>query len=237
MMDFTQASWEREEYAELLAWLENESEPEYAAFTKKGISSKYPISGVRIPKLRKLATQIKKGNYPAFLAICDQSFFETVLLRGLVTAGIKDLAELEEYFWDYAELVDYWCLCDTFCSSLKIMSKNQKHFLPMIETLIATQQEFKVRIGLVLLLCYYVDAPYLELIFNYLRRIQSEAYYVQMAEAWLICEVFVKFPEPAEKFLAERNLPKFVQNKAISKIRDSYRVDQMTKDRLVKYRI
>lgn len=236
-MDFTQASWEREEYAELLAWLENESEPEYAAFTKKGVSSQYPISGVRIPKLRKLAVQIKKGNYPAFLAVCDQSFFETVLLRGLVTAAIKDLAELEDYFWDYVELVDDWCLCDTFCNSLKIVAKNAEHFLQIIKTLITTQQEFKVRIGLVLLLCYYVEAPYIEVILNYLRQIRSEAYYVQMAEAWLLCEVFVKFPQPAEKFLAEHVLSKFVQNKAISKIRDSYRVDPATKDRLIKYRI
>lgn len=235
-MDFAKVAWDADEYQELLAWLENESEPEYAAFTKKGVTTRFPILGVRIPKLRKLAKIIQKGHYLNFLAVCDEKYFEVVLLRGLVTAQIKSLSELEEYFWAYVELIDDWCLCDSFCNSLKIVAKNPDYFLKVIQTLIATGQEFKIRTGLVLLLCYYVKEPYLEVIFGYLCKIKNEKYYVQMAEAWLLCEVFVHFPEAGERFLAERALPKFVQNKAISKIRDSYRVDRATKARIVQFR-
>lgn len=57
-----------------------------------------------------------------------------------------------------------------------------------------------------------------------------------MAEAWLICEIFTKYPENTIKYFENNNLNKFTINKAISKIRDSFRVSKEKKDYILKYK-
>ena len=51
-----------------------------------------------------------------------------------------------------------------------------------------------------------------------------------MAESWLVCELYVHYPQRVTEFLKRNNLNKFTQNKSISKIRDSYRVTKEEKD-------
>ena len=57
-----------------------------------------------------------------------------------------------------------------------------------------------------------------------------------MAQAWLICELYIKHPKETLKFVKQNNLNKFTHNKAISKIHDSYRVSREDKELLNKYR-
>ena len=74
-------------------------------------------------------------------------------------------------------------------------------------------------------------------IFVLLQQITNHAYYVDMAVAWLISYAIVKFPEKTIDLLAQKKLTKFVQNKAICKCRDSFRVDKHVKEMLIEYRI
>ena len=53
-----------------------------------------------------------------------------------------------------------------------------------------------------------------------------------MAESWLICELYIYYPQETTNFLKTNNLNKFTQNKSISKIRESYRVSKENKDYL-----
>ena len=57
-----------------------------------------------------------------------------------------------------------------------------------------------------------------------------EEYYVRMAIAWLVAECFIKYPEITLGYLKVSQLPKWTFNKAISKICDSYRVDEEMKE-------
>ncbi len=57
-----------------------------------------------------------------------------------------------------------------------------------------------------------------------------------MAMAWLLCEVFVKYPDITLKYFENNKLNKFTINKSISKIRDSYRVSKEIKDYILKFK-
>ena len=70
-----------------------------------------------------------------------------------------------------------------------------------------------------------------------IKSLNCDAYYVKMGAAWLVAELMVKFPLETEKYLKEKNLDRFIQNKAISKCHDSFRIDNETKMRLKSYRI
>lgn len=65
----------------------------------------------------------------------------------------------------------------------------------------------------------------------------NNTYYFQMGIAWLISFGMVKFKDKTYKLLEKRTLPKFTQNKAISKCRDSFRISLEDKEKLTKYRI
>ena len=94
------------------------------------------------------------------------------------------------------------------------------------------KEAFTIRVGLILLLCFYVEEEYILEILKKVKTISNEEYYVKMGLAWLLCECYIKFPKETRKLLEEKSLDRFVQNKTISKIRDSYRVSSEEKEYL-----
>ena len=69
-----------------------------------------------------------------------------------------------------------------------------------------------------------------------LGKVHHEGYYVKMAAAWAVSVCYVKFPEKTEVFLRKNLLDDFTHNKAIQKIRESYRVSKEDKERLKELR-
>ena len=85
-------------------------------------------------------------------------------------------------------------------------------------------------------LCHFVGEARLDEIFARFDAICHEGYYVKMAVAWAVSVCFVKCPVPTERYLASNRLDDFTQNKAIQKIRESFRVTPADKLRLLAYR-
>ena len=57
-----------------------------------------------------------------------------------------------------------------------------------------------------------------------------------MAISWLLCEIFINFKEETIKYLETCKLNDFIINKAIQKIRESYRVSKYDKEYLLKFK-
>ena len=235
-MNLKNIIWNKENYNKFIKYLKNISEKNYKEFSEKITFTKYEILGIRLPKLRYIVKEIIKGNYVSFLKISDNIYYEEVMIKLLIIASIKDLEECMNYFDTVIILIDNWALCDTFCNSLKIVNKNKEYFLIKIKKLISSNKTYYVRVGLILLLCYYVEEKYLDVIINLLDSIKSDEYYINMAEAWLICEIFIKYEDIGLKYLKNNKLNKFTNNKSISKIRDSYRVSKEMKDYILQFK-
>ena len=235
-MDLKNIEWNNNSYQEFIEYLKSISEKKYKEFSEKITFTKYEMLGIRLPKLRSIAKDIPKGNIQEFLKYSKNTYYEEIMIKLLVFANIKDIDELILYFDDAINLIDNWALCDTFCNSLKIVEKNKDYFLTKIDELIQKNETYHIRVGLILLLCYYVEEDYLKLICNYLDSIKSDEYYVKMAEAWLVCEIFVKYENIGLKYLEHNKLNKFTINKSISKIRDSYRVSKEMKDYILRFK-
>lgn len=234
-MDLINFNW-YQEYSLFIEYLKSISDTKYKEFSTKLTPTKYEMLGIRIPMLRNIAKTISKKDYKAFLSIAGNTYFEEVMLKCLVISHIKDLNELMEYFYSCVDLIDNWAINDTFCNSLKIVNNNKTYFLSVIDKLIKSNKEYHLRVGLIILLNYYVLEEYLDIIFSYLDLINNDLYYVDMAMAWLLCEVFVKYPDITLKYFENNKLNKFTINKSISKIRDSYRVSKEIKDYILKFK-
>lgn len=228
--------WNKKDCKEFLDYLKNNSSINTKEFNERIISTKYEILGLKLPFLRKLAKEIIKGNYISFLNNLDNKYYEIILLIGFVIANIKDENIFIEYFYKYLDLIDNWSLCDSFVASLKIVKNKKQEFINILDDLKLCNKTYYVRVGIVILLNYYIEDEYLDYIFNYLNDINSTEYYINMAKAWLIQSVFVKYPDMVINYFKDNNESDFVINKSISKIRDSYKVSKELKDYVLKFK-
>ena len=183
-----------------------------------------------------IAKKIAKGDIENFLENAKDRYYEEIMIQGLVISHIKDEMNFYKFFKKHIKKIDNWALCDSFCNSIKIIRKyEEKYFKESIE-LALNEEEFISRVGLIMILNHFISIDKLKSIFNILNKIDSEKFYINMAEAWLICEMYTKFPIETKEYLKKNNLNKFTQNKAISKIHDSFRVSKEEKELLNKYR-
>ena len=220
-------------YDEVLARLTAFKDDTYAAFHSKLLKNdSVHLIGVRTPDLRALAKEWR-GEADAFLTFPDEYYEITFLKCALV--GMLKYEEFVKRVDLVVPLIDNWATCDMFTAPC--VKKHKEEFLPYIERYLKSDKEFTVRYGLVMLLHYYVETQYLPLIFESVRNLKKQDYYIMMGAAWLVAEVLVKHFQEGVRFLEEGCMPKTMHNKAIQKACESFRISDKEKDLLKLLRI
>ena len=189
-----------------------------------------------MPILRSLAKKIKKTSIETYLDIASPETFEEIFIYGIIISYIKDYNTFSKYFTLYLKYIDNWAISDMVVSSFKIISKNKENFERKIKKLLKSKNEYEVRVAIISLMYYYIEKEKLPDIFKYLNEITNEGYYVHMAIAWTISEIYIHYKEETITYLKNNNLKKATQNKAIQKIRESNRVSKEEKAAILKYR-
>ena len=233
----TVKTWNEDDYKEFVKYLISLQDIKYREFhSSLVLNSKYEMIGIRVPIMRDIAKKIAQGNIEEFLNYANDTYYEEVMIQGLVISHIKDEKQFYKYFKKYINKIDNWALCDSFCSSIKIVRKYEEKYFEEAIKLALNKEEFISRVGLVMILNHFISKDNLGVILDTLDKIQSDKFYINMAEAWLLCEAYIKFPKEIKEFIKNNKLNKFTQNKAISKIHDSYRVSKEEKELLNNYR-
>ena len=235
-MDFKNIKWDKNDYRNYEKYLLSLQDLEYKKFHSGLIKTNYGIIGIRVPIMRNIAKEIYKGNLTDYLKINDNNYYEEIFIRGIVISKIKDMNLLIEEFNKFVYKIDNWAICDSFCNSLKIVEKNKEVFWNIILKLIKVQDEFVVRTAIILILNYYIEEKYMDDIFNIFDNLNTDKYYINMAIAWTLCEMYIKQKDKTLKYLENNKLNSFVINKTISKIKDLYRVTQEEKEYLNMFR-
>lgn len=195
------------------------------------------IIGVRVPKLKEIAKQITKEDYKEFLLNVKDEYYEELVLHGLVIGYSKiSIEEAIEYLKEFVPKINSWAVCDITCANLKLTKKHMKEMWKFLETYVNSNNEYEIRFAVVMYLNYYLIDEYIDEVLKNINKIENKEYYVQMAVAWLISISYIKQKEKTIKFLGKNNLDKFTQNKAIQKIRESYRVSKEEKENILKYK-
>ena len=229
--------WNKVTYKLFLKYLLSLEDNNYKEFHKSIVlNSKYKMIGIRLPIMRDIAKKISKTNIEDFLKYVGNNYYEEVMIEGLVISHIKEENLFYNYFKKYINKIDNWAICDSFCNSVKIVRKYEEKYFKEAINLSLNKEEFISRVGLIIILNHFINEDNIYDIFNLLNKIQSNKFYINMAEAWLICELYIKNPKETIKFIKSNNLNKFTLNKSISKIHDSYRVSKEEKEFLNRYR-
>ena len=134
---------------------------EYAAFTSSLIPGCDNIIGIRQPVLKQYAKQLIKENKDFRQLLSEPDIYqEETLLRsyiiGMGTAKEKDFKKALKDFNTFVPLVNNWAVNDSFCVEFRVMDMFRDEFLPYIKECIESFDEYRARVGLIMLLDHYL---------------------------------------------------------------------------------
>ena len=205
----------------------------YAKFNKKSCpDTAKEILGIKIPQLRILAKQIIKNNKAIKLINeMDERVFEETILKGLIIAySTINIDEKLILVKNFIPEIDSWAITDTFCPTLKIKTEDLYKVWDFILPYCKSNKEFEVRFTIIMMLDYYLIDEYIDRVIKAINQIENSSYYVQMAKAWILAEIGVKFNDKVMNYLlGKNNLDKFTYNKTLQKMIESYRISEEQK--------
>jgi 3-methyladenine DNA glycosylase AlkD len=232
---------------EILRRMEELREEDYKNFTANLIPGidRNKMLGVRIPALRKLASEILKGD-PAELGCYIQTLkqegiteclYEEKQLWGILLAKAKmtDDQRMEQYR-GFVPVIDNWAVCDIACATLPAIKKNPAIWMDFILSYVRRDKEFEIRFGVVMLLANFIDEDHIDRVLLELSSVTHPAYYVTMAVGWTLAACYVRFPNKTEALISKGVLSKEIQNKTIQKIRESNSVSKENKEHMKGYK-
>ncbi len=182
--------------------------------------------GVPIPVIKKLARKYKNLDLEQYKI---NNIFELRLLYFLIGLSKTKTFE-EEIGFILKNENDYlgWAVTDSSYQYIKLKD-NFNEVLPTLKVLLKNDNEYIRRLSYLICFKYLKNKDNLSKIFRLFKN--DKAYYVQMVESWLLCELYIFYEEETFMFLKESNLDKIIVNKAISKIHDSYRITKENKEK------
>ena len=235
-MDIENIIWNKNKYGEFINYLISLKDNKYKEFHSKITDTKLEIIGIRVPILKNIAKKIKKTNVEDFFKLVANNYYEEVFLYGTVLANCNEEI-IDKYLLDFINRIDNWAVCDSFCSSLKLVNKKLGKYWIHFTNLIDLDKEFQTRVSIIIMMDYYLNDNYIDRVLKIVTSIDSDKYYINMAISWLLSMAIIKYEDKVVSILKRKTLNRFVQNKTISKINDSYRIDKELKNVLKEYRV
>ena len=233
-MELIKDKWTKKDGKEFVKYLETFKREEKREWARNIINTKLTILAILSPELKKITKQIMKGNYLSFLDLDLNDYYECMAINSIIISNIKDFETKKEYLLKYSEKIENWASCDSLKFDIK---GNEEKYYDLAEYYLKSKLPFERRLGLYILFNFIDNDSYINKIYEIMDRFYNEEeYYVNMMNAWLLCELFTKRRNETIKYLEKNKLNKFTINKGISKCRDSYRVSKEDKEFLLKFK-
>ncbi len=209
---------------------------DFIDFQAKIIRTNKSIIGVKTPDIRRVAKAAFAEAGLSFIDKIDFSCYELSALAGLAICEQKDFVAARPMLDMFLKHADNWAEIDIVAGQMKKLVKYNKdacheYFIRLTQS----SMPFTIRMGIVCLMRYFIDENNYKDTLRIVSSIKNDSYYVEMAIAWLISEILIHAKnayEVAKDMFATFNFSKFVKNKAISKARDSFRVNIEQKELL-----
>lgn len=218
-------------YIDLERYLFEISEQKFAEFSKSLSNSEYISIGVKNPVIRQIVKdhvndlELKTGDFVLgkYLEV-DLIYFSLSLARS------KDIDSQLEFLFKEIYKAKSWAVTDCITTYLKKITFEK--YWPYFIKNYNSKHTYTRRMSYVLGLKFYKDKRILDIL-PYIR--ESEEYMVMMAEAWLMATIAITYPDEIYNYLLNLN-DITLKRKTISKISDSFRFTDETKNKFKELR-
>lgn len=193
----------------------------YRAFQQKLIPTIDPetIIGVRVPALRKLAGEKLPED---FLHQLPHRFLEENMLHGFAVSRMGEfpcvIAELERFL----PHVDNWAVCDGIRPVC--FTDHRKELVPVLARWLHDSHPYTVRFAMEMLMVHYLDDCFDPIYPEWVSKVVSNNYYVNMMIAWYFATALAKQFDNVVPYLENRVLSPWIHRKTIQKAIESYRI-------------
>ncbi len=191
---------------------------------------KEKIIGIRIPILRKFASNLTVDDKQKVLNENNHQYLEEKNLHAFVLEKIKDFDECIKLVDAFLPQIDNWSTCDSL--NPKVFVKNKVKLLKYIDLWLKSPHEYTVRFAIKMLMTYYLGDDFKSEYAQKVADVKHDEYYVLMMKAWYFATALAKNYDDCIRFIEKNMLDKFSHNKAIQKAIESYRVDNAHKEYL-----
>lgn len=206
------------------------ADEEYRAFQSRLVPNVPPerILGVRIPRLRKYAAEIRRG-LPAreFIANPRHIYYDENNLHGLLISYEDDYERALKLLDEFLPYVDNWATCDLI--SPRAFAKCPNSLQGKLDAWLDSSHTYTVRFGIDMLIKYFAADL---LTMSQLERVASLAqgdYYIDMAAAWYFATAMIWHKQEVLSLLESGQIDGAVRAKTIQKALESYRISDDTK--------
>jgi 3-methyladenine DNA glycosylase AlkD len=194
--------------------------------------------GVRSPCYKKIIGQIHElppDEVQDFLQELPHTYHEENCLHIALINKIKNYDECLSELKRFLPYINSWAVSDGL--NPPALKKNKEKILPELEQWIRTEAPYTKRVGMLLLMKYFLDGDFKPEYLELPAQIRSEEYYVNMMTAWLFAEALVKQWDATLPFIQNKRLDSWTHNKAIQKACESFRISPEKKEMLKSLRI
>ena len=213
-------------YKELEEYLSEIKDEKFAAFSQSLSNSDYISLGVKNPVLRQIIKDHKNDNELNTSDFKLGKYLEIDFIYfGLSLSRLNNVEEQLLFLKKNVRFAKSWAITDCLPSFMKKISFDQFYSFFLVTH--KSNYTYERRIAYVLGLKQYKDNR----ILNVLPLIRiNEEYIVMMAEAWLLSVIAITNEDKVFNYL--KNCPDLtLKRKAISKINESFRFSQISKER------
>lgn len=207
------------------------SKDNIVAYVKRVVPDAKPVIGVALPKLRTIAKRIVKDDWRTFLTDCPDEYFEQQILKAYVIGYANaDIEEMLMYADAFVLKIKDWAVNDAFCASFKIALGHRERVYQWLMDYAEKEDAFLQRMAAVMLMTYFLDDTYILKVFHVMDKLKHEGYYTKMAVAWCVATAFAYYPKETMEYLNNNQLDKWIYNKAIQKMLESFRISAEDKE-------
>ena len=205
----------------------------YAAFSAKLVPTlpREMFIGVRSPCYKKIVRRMHElppAELQAFFQALPHEYHEENCLHIALINKIKQYDECLSELERFLPYINSWAVSDGL--NPPALKKNKQKILPELEQWICADAPYTKRVGMLLLMKYFLDEDFRPEYLELPARIRSGEYYVNMMTAWLFAEALVKQWDSALPFIQNNRLDPWTHNKAIQKACESFRLSPEHKD-------